>query len=74
MSVFFLGKTCSLAARRFPNAIRPLLRNVYHTQRGVYGYKPKKTESDLKLSKTEMIHACIQGQCIMSLIEVCQFS
>ncbi|RXM27840.1 putative 2-oxoglutarate dehydrogenase E1 component DHKTD1, mitochondrial [Acipenser ruthenus] len=69
MSVFFLGKTCSLAARRSPNAIRPLLRNVYHTQRGVYGYKPKKTESDLKLSKTEMIHACIQDHGLARLVE-----
>ncbi|MGH0136908.1 UNVERIFIED_CONTAM: hypothetical protein FKN15_036750 [Acipenser sinensis] len=69
MSVFFLGKTCSLAARRSPNAIRPLLRNVYHTQRGVYGYKPKKTERDLKRSKTEMIHAGIQDHGLARLVE-----
>ncbi|MGH0165811.1 UNVERIFIED_CONTAM: hypothetical protein FKN15_051067 [Acipenser sinensis] len=67
MSVFFLGKTCSLAARS-PNAIRPLLRNVYHTQRGVYGYKPK-TESDLKLSKTDLINERIQDHGLARLVE-----
>nr|XP_006633362.2 PREDICTED: probable 2-oxoglutarate dehydrogenase E1 component DHKTD1, mitochondrial isoform X1 [Lepisosteus oculatus] len=69
MSAFILVRPFHLATRTYLNSARPLLRNLYHTERGVYGYKPKRTDTDPKLIKNEHISAHDQDHGLARLVE-----
>lgn len=57
-AVLFLNKSLS---RLPPSVARQVVGCCYHTERGVYGYRPKQTERSLKLD-SDRIAALNQGQ------------
>lgn len=64
-AVLFLKNSLS---RLPPNVARQVVGSFYHTERGVYGYRPKKANKDQKL-QTDQIAALNQDHGLARLVE-----
>ncbi|XP_061106928.1 2-oxoadipate dehydrogenase complex component E1 [Conger conger] len=68
MSVFLIAKNLHLTTRPSIRAIRPLLSSFYHTKKGVYGYKPGGSNTDVNL-KSGHISSLNQDHGLARLVE-----
>lgn len=67
MSVFLIIKNLHLTRPSF-RAVRPLLGSFYHTEKGVYGYKPRGADTNVNL-KSEHVSSLNQDHGLARLVE-----
>ncbi|KAJ8384333.1 hypothetical protein AAFF_G00205860 [Aldrovandia affinis] len=68
MSILLLLKNAHLRSRPCLRSARPLLSSFYHTEKGVYGYKPRRSDTEEKL-ESEHVASLNQDHGLARLVE-----